>query len=213
MSSYSTELLSSLISLTFLWPLSEIDGHEAFKYVHGHVQQKYHAAMNSLETKLVSAISVECRKSEKVLWRLDKPNIHRLLEVYRSTILHFTHAMFCLDMAFEGNHQPLKSALLHNTIENSHMSAVNKSLGTDRFGRPSELIVNRDVTVQRSATDETSSTAKSSLLCSNRYFQSLMLGELVSRLPSTNPHCTELLEQVDERLDKVLDTELSRLIF
>ena len=91
---YFLKTLSSLISLTFWWPLCKVDGHDAFNYVHGHDQHKYHTDMQFLATKFISAITTECTLSEIVRSRLDKPNIHRLLELYHSTIPRFTHVMF-----------------------------------------------------------------------------------------------------------------------
>ena len=100
--------------------------------------------MIALVKSLVSQIGKLCDKSKVVRERLDRPNMHRVLELYRATIPHFSHALFCLDMAFEHNHQPLKASLVRNSNPNAHIGAVYHALGVDWFSRLCELVVTKE---------------------------------------------------------------------
>ena len=203
------EVFSKLLALTFWWPIAAVDGVDAFQYIHGPRQRQYHTDMLSLVNKLLEAIQEECKTSAVVKKRLDRPNTHRIIELYRNTIPLFTHVLFCLDMGFERNHQPLKAALLRNTNEDSHISAVYKSLGQDWFGRLSELIVHNDASDNlnngSSAADGISSSMRRSI-------RRLLLGDIVNRIPSTRRECVDFFDSVDKQLDSLLDPALTKLI-
>ena len=195
------KLFSNLIALTFWWPTLTVGGPSAVQYVLGVDQSAYHTDMITMASKFVSEIGLLCNESAIIRKRLDKPNIHRVLELYQSTIPNYSHALFTLDMGFEHNHQPLKSSLLRNTNINCHLSAVYQSLGSDWFRRISELLSQIDWSnVSRYTSDE--------LKCSLRR---LFFGDCGTELEAS-PMGDQFRHQMDAHLEKVLHPSFVKLL-
>lgn len=70
---------------------------------------------------------------------LNKPNVHRLLELCCNTIVKYGHGLNCSEMVLESMHRRFKNWLETNPHPDSHISAVEKALSADWMGRLSIL--------------------------------------------------------------------------
>ncbi len=205
--SHKSDILSlcnnfrELIALTFFWPLPGTDSIEAFEKVHGGNQNGYHASMIRLAETFVNEVNQSCTKYAEVMDNLDRPNLHRLIELYRHTIPNYSHALFCCDMSFERNHQPFKRSLLKNSSPSSHLSAVYQILGGDWFGRLSELVVHREI----STTTESNSTI-------NRSLRRLLFGEEVDHIVSVCSAADEIINELDKHAEDLLEPNFVNLL-
>ena len=87
------DIFNQLVSLTFWWPLPSTEGISSFLYIHGD-QKVYFNDMLRLVKKFVEMIDQISSTSSIVLSKLNRPNTHRIIELYASTIPHFSHAHF-----------------------------------------------------------------------------------------------------------------------
>lgn len=192
------EVYAKLVRLTFWWPQYLIDGVDHFHLVHGEDQSKYHGILLDLAMKFISLVRDKCETSGQVRSRLDKPNLHRLLELYQHTIPRFSHALFCSDMSFEHNHQPLKSSLLRNTNPTCHISAVYHTLGLDWFARICEQLAHRSA--HNSNSDHNTKLEQISFSLRRLFF-----GEEVTKLArDSTTHVESLMNDLDSHLNSIL---------
>jgi hypothetical protein len=68
------------------------------------------------------------RENGVVAKYLNKPNVHRLLELYTHTISAFGHSRHVQEHLFETAHQPLKSEISRSNQRDPHIHAVNATL-------------------------------------------------------------------------------------
>ena len=150
LSSRIIQTLHSIIATLYWWPRSDLDGE---------IEEK---CSSSLYTKtsisfLRSQVQNFCRDVDNLHHAeigslIDKPNIHRLVELINRTIPTFGHVRIISEMHFETVHQTLNRALKGNTHRNKHITsvyhaacadwhrrliqqfdAVSHSIGEDRF--------------------------------------------------------------------------------
>ena len=188
------DIFNQLVSLTFWWPWPSTDGISSFLYIHGD-QKVYFNDMLRLATKFVEMIDQLSSTSSIVLSILDRPNTHRMIELYASTIPHFSHALFCVDMGFEANHQPLKSSLSRNSNMDSNISAVYHNLGRDWFARVTELMAMR-----LNHSDQAKSI--------NRGLRRLFFGANSDGLDETKKEYLSLMNDMNERINCLLTPRL-----
>ena len=113
----------------------------------------------------------------------------------------FSHALFCCDMAFEHNHQPLKASLLTNSNPTSHLSAVYHVLGADWFGRVSELVAYRS-----------SPSSSDKYLQIRHSLRRLFFGEQVDNVTRGNSKSEQVIRELDRHVEDVLDPRFCALI-
>ena len=195
-------IFKSLISLTFWWPAKETDGEDSYNYVHGHNKQKYYADMRKLAREYLQELNSFCKNYPECIKNVDKPNVHRMMELYTHTVIVFGHALFISEMLLEAAHQPLKSSLSRNNSSKSHITAVYHVLLTDWFRRLLELI--------RLA----KSTGEKDKRLALRNIATLFFGKEVHKLydiaenskDSNDSLHTETLKLIDDMNDHVLKT-------
>ena len=127
--------LRELVSLTFWWPSKHTDGVEAFELVHGSKRDEYYRKMRQLAMRYIETLNDFCKKYPGMMKNVDRPNVHRMLELYMHTIVIFGHALFVTEMLLEAAHQPLKASLSRNSSTTAHISAVHHVLLRDWFTR------------------------------------------------------------------------------
>ena len=66
---------------------------------------------------------------------MDRPNIHRAVELAVHTVPLFGHAKLCSEMVMEMFHQIFKGWLQKNRHETAHLTAVERALARDWMGR------------------------------------------------------------------------------
>lgn len=155
--------------------------------------------MRELATSFVKKVRDLCTTSSVIRSKLDRPNTHRLLELYCSTIPHFSHALFFADMGFESNHQPLKSALSRDTNINSHISSVYHVLARDWFSRVCEHSTMWSIL---NPSDHVTSNAI------RRSLRRLFFGDHSQKLDNTIERDAKLLKEMDDRIEYLLSKPL-----
>ena len=107
--------------------------------VHGVEKAKYHSKLQFLAVEYIDSVDEFCGKYPQYSSFVDRPNVHRLLELVMHTIPLFSNAQLISEMLFESSHQPLKFALSRNTSPRAHIYAVNLVLAKDWFTRISSV--------------------------------------------------------------------------
>lgn len=131
--------LHKIVGLTFWWPAIGTDGEKAVDYVHGSKRDEYYSDLQRLAVQYLTEVSLFCKAYPSAKSKVDRPNVHRLLELFSHTIPIFGHGLFVAELVFESAHQPLKAALSRNTSCNAHIPALEQLLGRDWFTRIAEL--------------------------------------------------------------------------
>jgi hypothetical protein len=82
--------------------------------------------------KYISVLYEFCVRDKGVVAKyLNKPNVHRMLELYTHTIPAFGHSMHVQELLFDTAHQPLKSAISCYNQRDAHIHAVTATLAND----------------------------------------------------------------------------------
>jgi hypothetical protein len=82
--------------------------------------------------------------SQKLKDLLDKPNVHRLIELYAHTIPAYGHVKHVTELLFESAHQPLKRAVNCSDHHDPQIAAVYSALENDLESRLAlELLPNQ----------------------------------------------------------------------
>ena len=87
----------------------------------------------------VSMVNKLCGLSTRVRSELDKPNIHRLLELYVHSLPKVRHIALIQELILESGHQPLKKAMKKSNHHNVHDYAISRVLADDWQRRVGEV--------------------------------------------------------------------------
>ena len=131
--------LQRFVSSVYFYPNVVCDGPEALDaYTPSNVLsrqgEQHRAARDYIQT--ASSIHRENRPAGKML---DKPNVHRALELCVHTITSFGHARNCSEMILEMTHRRFKNWLEVNPHASSHMTGVERAIASDWQSRVSTL--------------------------------------------------------------------------
>lgn len=72
-----------------------------------------------------------CGVSDIAKVKLDKPNLHRLIELYTHSIPAMGHVRHFAELVFEFAHQPLKRGIVRSNPQNPQIQAVKHALADD----------------------------------------------------------------------------------
>ena len=180
------QTLYNLISLTYWWPTVEVDGEDCVEYVSGSDQDKYILKLQKLSADYVSTVNNTCDQCPELKTHFDKPNLHRLLELYRHSVPKFGHAREFAELVFEHAHQPLKRAIVQGNHKDEQLFAVDRCVAKDWHRRVTSLYHES----KSSSTHEALSDSKKSL-------RALMFGRSAHYV-------------MDEDLDSQMDREITR---
>lgn len=133
--------LQKLIALLFWWPSMDTDHPLHFAEVHGKDTTKYYTALQHLATKFIVEVSAFCCAHPDKKQLIDRPNVHRLLELVVHTVPLYGHASLVGEMLFESMHQPLKRSLSKDTSPHAHNSAIIHAVCHDWLHRIAELSI------------------------------------------------------------------------
>lgn len=150
---------------------------------------KNHAELLDRAKKYIEAVDMFCAKhSQGPLKRksLDKPNLQRLLELYKHTIPAFGHVRHFMELVFENAHQPLKRCILRGNQQRGHVSAVDHCLGNDWQGRLAMLV----------STMKLTSDTELKTDC-QRGLRRLLLGEMCNKFPDNTREGQEFVKETD----------------
>lgn len=73
--------LSKLVQKTYWWLQFQMNGKEAYKYVHGSMKNRYFQEFQGLSATFVNCVTSLCYSCTDVPRLLDFPNTHRLLQL------------------------------------------------------------------------------------------------------------------------------------
>jgi len=185
--------LHALINLTYFWPQKGVDTPQQFATILGEDKAEYHRQLLLAVKSYLHYVDICVKRgydarSRADVSHLDKPNVHRLLELYVHTVPAFGHARQVSELTFERAHQPLKRIWEQHNGKNRHYSMVREIRYDDLFMR---LYVAQDL-YQRSD-DE----AKRSLA---RHMSNLLFGRKFSK------------EQYDENFEEI-NNKTNNIVF
>jgi len=83
--------LHRFCSLAFWWPCTYNDGCFAWEFVHGHNVSNYHRILQRLAGNFVKSVNTYCKSHPDTAHHIDRPNVHRLLELVNHTIPNYAH--------------------------------------------------------------------------------------------------------------------------
>ena len=79
------------------------------------------SASDEYEEKRLRKLTGEAELARKAI---DKPNLHRLLELSDVFLTDFQHGDVLYEMAFEATHQPLKRSIERGNWQRPHLAAM-----------------------------------------------------------------------------------------
>jgi hypothetical protein len=81
--------------------------------------------------KYVKELDEVCKISTALRGILDKPNVHRLIELYAHIIPAYGHVKHVAELLFESGHQPLKNGLTHSNHHEPQIAAMLSAVHND----------------------------------------------------------------------------------
>ena len=121
-------ILQDYISLFYYWPTKSYDMDEEIDTVNGNNGRNYLSILHTLSQKLVDSASQFIKEDGKNCRLLDKPNIHRLLELSVTSLPLVGHGRILSELVFEMVHFFFKKWFEDNPSPDSHLSAVDRAL-------------------------------------------------------------------------------------
>ncbi len=192
-------LLKGLVSLTYWWPNAKIDGKSYVDDLLKDGRQKYYAHLQTKSKHYIEKVNAFCKKYKDFGKELDKPNLHRLLELYISSIPLFGHVRNFSELVFEHFHQSLKSRIRQKTHLDKHITAVEAVLFEDWLGRLHNAL--EMATIQGNA----NSSSQIYLI-----LRRLLLGEEGTRISSTKSAEEIFLSEVSAKIQKLVSNKVFR---
>ena len=108
---------------TFL-PLLELDGLGAVNEMNN--SELYFNRLKLMCVTYVDIVNQLCGLDNEIAYELDKPNIHRLVELYHHSVPRYGHVRNFDELPFEAAHQPLKRALGRSNNRKGHIFAIQR---------------------------------------------------------------------------------------
>ena len=182
--------LQNLVSLVFHVPAEEPDGPAAGRMLTSEGQVRTQGAQHRAVREYITMCHNEFERDPTYGKELNKPNVHRALELCVLTIPSFGHARNCSEMVLEMAHRTFKQWLEKNSHASSHVSGVERTLLRDWLGRLFKLYDRWD-----STTGDDRERAEVGLLRA-------LLGRETESLDRRKDSTNALLREFRERLHK-----------
>ena len=170
--------LNSLVAATNFFPSSRLDGEKCVHDFNRNNGMRRIEMLYSKASNYIGLLNTLCRLSEQARKHLDKPNVHRLLELYVHTIPAFGHVRHVQELIFESAHQPLKQGLRRSNHRDEQVFAVGAYLASDWESRLA-------LEVQRASRNGSPWSGMSRLR-----IERLLLGENTTFSSDTTGRCT-----------------------
>lgn len=122
-------LLQDVVSMVYWLPTTKSSTKKDFHYVRN--SPEYHGDLLALASKYVDEIGEYIANGGRHGSILDKPNVHRLLELCANSIPIFQHATNISELVLESIHQNFKGWLERNSNHNSHITAFDNAIAKD----------------------------------------------------------------------------------
>jgi hypothetical protein len=125
-------MFQRLVRDTHFWPCSSLDGASCVEEFNRNDGESRLDILYGFAVKYISVLHEFCVRDNGVVAKyLNKPNVHRLLELYTHTIPAFGHCRHVQELLFETAHQPLKRAIARSNQRDPHIHAVTATLAND----------------------------------------------------------------------------------
>mgnify|MGYP003438799006 FL=1 len=125
-------MFQRLVRDTHFWPCSSLDGASCVEGFNKNDGKAWLDILYGFAVKYISVLHDFCVRDNGVVAKyLNKPNVHRLLELYTHTIPAFGHSRHVQELLFETAHQPLKRAISRSNQRDPHIHAVTATLAND----------------------------------------------------------------------------------
>lgn len=190
------EPILRLVSFTYWWPVRNVDGFTA-EDLERHRTDEYLAELKTMSKDYVKGVDIICGEFRFLCNLLDKPNLHRVIELYEHTIIpSFGHAREFMELVFECTHQPINRCNAKSNHHEAHLSAVEHCLVNDWQGR----LVNAHRALARNETKD--------VYLEKKGIRRLRLG------PESDILCdqrdADIIMETDQILSKLFNIQLSR---
>ena len=137
---YALYQMRALYTETFFLPTKERDGLGVVQSMDEAHYEEYHNRLKRKCVRYVQLIDRLCCFGGTIPQELDRPNVHRLLELYHHTIPLFGHVSIVDELPFEAAHQPLKRALARSNYIDGHVlfyeACTGKTSGDSAWASP-----------------------------------------------------------------------------
>ena len=124
-------MFQNLVFKTVFLPRAAIDGRFVVKENEKDDGIQHLFELRVLCTNYLKLVDFLCGQSEVLRKELDKPNIHRLVELYQHSIPTFGHPSVFDELIFEAAHQPLKKALSRSNYKQGHLYAMRSVISNE----------------------------------------------------------------------------------
>ena len=127
--------LQRLVAVVYHLPSEEAEGPEAHDYFTEEGVLEAHGERYRTVCDYIALCRAVFRSNHPYGKALNKPNVHRAIELCLLTIPSFGHARNCSEMALESEHRNFKRWLEKNSHADAHLTAVERSLLKDWLSR------------------------------------------------------------------------------
>ena len=93
--------------------------------------REYHGLLKQLCVSYVDLINQLCAIDENIRKEIDKPNVHRVVELFHHSISQFGHVSVFDELSFEAAHQPLKRVLTQSKHKHGHLYSMRAVLANE----------------------------------------------------------------------------------
>ena len=125
-------MFQRLVNETHFWPDLAFDVATTIHEFNERSGEEIMDILYESAVEYVRRIHELCLRDKNVAGKnLNKPNVHRLVELYTHTIPSFGHCRHVQELLFETAHQPLKRAITRSNQRDPHISAVTGTLAND----------------------------------------------------------------------------------
>lgn len=138
------QLLGDLIRRTYWYPRPGVDSEFLLAVFNSKGGASYLRNLERMAVQYLQRLNSLCKKDNGIAKVLDKPNVHRLLELYKHSIPAAGHVKHFTELLFESAHQPLKRAMSQSNHINCHIQAIHHAIFDDFKRRLSTEICNDD---------------------------------------------------------------------
>ncbi len=127
--------LQTLIRNLYWWPIPSVDGPVSIPFTGVTGLQNINMECEKMVKALTIKVNTLSQLDRNLGHHMDKPNLHRLLEMCHHSIFAYGNVHNFAEMGLETVHQILKKALHGNTKPNKHITAVFHAMCADWIRR------------------------------------------------------------------------------
>lgn len=125
------EMFQILVAETAAYPVLALDGRALVREFNRDSGRYRMNKLYGMACRYVKELDEVCKLSSKLCEILDKPNVHRLIELYAHTIPAYGHVKHITELLFESAHQPLKRGITNSNHSSPQVAAVYAALQND----------------------------------------------------------------------------------